>query len=191
MDLRIVPESVNDLAAYSTIPIAFPVRSRLAVKPVADGLGGLLLVEEPVTPPYVKDYDALPGEGPAAWSGQFDLSRWGLLGSFDGTLRVGGAAVAWKTPALEMLDGRDDLAVLWDMRVHPDYRGRGVGQRLFAAAADWARQRGCRELRVETQNNNVTACRFYARQGCELRTIRRDAYPSLPDEVQLLWRYVL
>jgi ribosomal protein S18 acetylase RimI-like enzyme len=100
---------------------------------------------------------------------------------------VGGAVAAWNTPSVDMLEGRSDLAVLWDVRVDPEYRERGVGHCLFTAVTDWARTRGCRTLKVETQNINVPACRFYARQGCELRTIRSDAYPDLPDEVQLLW----
>ena len=40
---------------------------------------------------------------------------------------------------------------------------------------------------VETQNVNVRACRFYARQGFALGAVNRDAYPDLPDEVLLLW----
>ena len=86
-----------------------------------------------------------------------------------------------------MLEGRDDLAVLWDLRVSPDARGQGIGHHLFAAAEDWARARGCREIKIETQNNNVAACRFYARQGCVLQTVRENAYPDLPDETQLIW----
>jgi hypothetical protein len=58
-----------------------------------------------------------------------------------------------------MLNGRNDLAVLWDVRVHPEYRGRGVGHRLFTAAAEWARTRDCRVLKIETQNINAPACR--------------------------------
>ena len=42
-------------------------------------------------------------------------------------------------------------------------------------------------MKVETQNINVPACRFYARMGCELGTIDRFAYPDLPGETQLLW----
>ena len=60
-------------------------------------------------------------------------------------------------------------------------------RKLFQAAAKWARSRGCRQLKIETQNINVPACKFYASQGCELRTIHPDAYPELPDEIQLLW----
>jgi ribosomal protein S18 acetylase RimI-like enzyme len=58
---------------------------------------------------------------------------------------------------------------------------------LFAAAAAWAQSRGCGELKVETQNTNVPACRFYEKHKCELRQVNRNAYPSLPAEIQLLW----
>ena len=86
-----------------------------------------------------------------------------------------------------MLEGRSDLAVLWDLRVSPEWRGRGVGTRLFQAAEDWARRRGKAELKIEAQNINPAATRFYARMGCELRSVNADAYPMLPDEVQLLF----
>ena len=33
----------------------------------------------------------------------------------------------------------------------------------------------------------VRACRFYERQGCQLRAIDRAAYAELPDEIQLFW----
>ena len=86
-----------------------------------------------------------------------------------------------------MLENRTDLTVLWDIRIHPDYRRQGIGQALFRAAETWARSRGCRQLKVESQNVNLPACRFYAKQGCVLGAIDRFAYADLPDEVQLLW----
>jgi GNAT superfamily N-acetyltransferase len=95
--------------------------------------------------------------------------------------------VAVGTAALDLLEGRSDLAVLWDIRVMPAVRGHGFGRGLFEAAEAWARARGCRELKVETQNVNVPACRFYAALGCELRLVQEDAYPQCPGEVQLLW----
>lgn len=98
-----------------------------------------------------------------------------------------GAVIAFNTPGVDMLDGRSDLAVLWDIRVAPEARGKGVGSALFRAVESWAAARGCRQLKIETQNVNVPACRFYQRQGCVVGGIRRLAYPELPDEVQLLW----
>ena len=87
-----------------------------------------------------------------------------------------------------MLEGRTDVALLWDIRVAPAVRNRGIGAALLAAGEGWARARGALALEVETQNTNVPACRFYARHGFTLRAVRRGAYPELPDEVQLIWR---
>jgi hypothetical protein len=58
---------------------------------------------------------------------------------------------------------------------------------LFNAALEWGRTRGCRTLKVETQNINLSACRLYTRMGCTLVAINRRSYPDLPDETQLLW----
>ena len=42
-------------------------------------------------------------------------------------------------------------------------------------------------IKIETQNTNVRACRFYERQGCQLRAVHHAVYPELPEEIQLLW----
>jgi len=91
------------------------------------------------------------------------------------------------TPGVDLLAGRDDVAVLWDVRVAPAQRGAGVGSALFRAAESWAGAHGCGKLKIETQNINIVACRFYRKMGCTLGRIDRFAYPELPDEVQLLW----
>lgn len=186
MRIEVREEPFAAIADYAAVPIAFEVRRTLDVEVIDAGLGGFVLSERPVDVPYVKDYDVLDG-GPARWAERFDLSNWGLLAARAGGRMVGGAAVACDTPALAMLEGRRDLAVLWDIRVAPEARGAGVGAALFRAAQAWAAARGCRQLKVETQNINVPACRFYARQGCVLGVIHRFAYPELPHEVQLLW----
>lgn len=187
MRIRICEEPPSSLADYARVPIAFEVRTRLVVTAPDAGLGGLHLVAERVAPPYVKDYDADPANHPTAWARHFDLARWGILAAYAGGERAGGAVVAWSTPEVVLLEGRSDLAVLWDLRVAPALRGRGVGRALFRAAGAWALARGARWLKVETQNVNPDACRFYARQGCVLGAVHRFAYPGLPDEVQLLW----
>jgi GNAT superfamily N-acetyltransferase len=185
MHVTVAEEPMPDLAEYASVPIAFEVRRVLDVAVMDGGLGGFVLSERDVHPPYVKDYDAV--DGPASWAERFDLRNWGWMAARTAGRRVGGAVVAWDTPGLDMLEGRRDLAVLWDIRVTPDARGRGVGAALFRAAEAWAAARGCRTLKIETQNINLPACRFYARQGCVLGAIHRFAYPALPDEVQLLW----
>jgi GNAT superfamily N-acetyltransferase len=186
MRFEVREESLASMAEYAAVSIAFEMRRVLDVELIDGGLGGFALPERVLDVPYVKDYDADDG-GPARWRERFEVSNWGFLGARTGGRLVGGAAVAWDTPGVTMLEGRRDLAVLWDIRVAPEVRGTGVGAALFRAAEAWAAARGCRQLKVETQNVNVPACRFYARQGCVLGAIHRFAYPELPHEVQLLW----
>lgn len=183
-EIRISEEPIDGLGDYASVPIAFEVAS--AFEGHREG-ERFVLAEVPVPSPYVKDYDALQGEHPSEWAGRFDVSRWGVLAASAGGRRVGGAVIAFDTPGVDMLEGRRDLAVLWDIRVAPEARGNGVGAALFRAAEAWARARRCRQIKVETQNVNVTACRFYARQGCVLTMVGPSAYPGLPGEVQLLW----
>ena len=187
MSIEIRDEPVAALAEHARVSIAFEVRERLALRVPDAGLGGLLLELEAVPTPYVKDYDREPGNHPAEWPRRFDVASWGMLSAWIDGARVGGAVVAWASPALDVMEGDAELGVLWDLRVAPAHRGRGVGSALFAAAERWALARGALRLKVETQNVNVAACRFYASRGCELGAMHRFAYPTLPDEVQLLW----
>ncbi len=87
-----------------------------------------------------------------------------------------------------MLVQRHDLAVLWDIRVSPDRRGQGIG-RAYSGVQPWA-ERGCTQMKIETQNVNVPACRFYHSQGAGLGEIDRYAYaghPAVGHEVMLAW----
>jgi ribosomal protein S18 acetylase RimI-like enzyme len=172
---------------YAQVSIAFEVASVLEVDVREGGLGGMVLTERPFPSPYRKDYDAIPGNHPTDWPQQFDMRHWGMMTARENGRLLGGAIIAQQTPELHLLEGRHDLAALWDLRVAPEARGQGVGTALFAAAAKWATARGCRQLKIETQNINVPACKFYARQGCTIGTIHRFAYPDLPHEVQLIW----
>ena len=187
MRIEIREEPITTLDQYASIPIAFEVGSILDVLATANSLGEFILIERPLDGPYIKDYDSINEEEPSQWARRFDISNWVLFAAWAEGRRVGGAVVAFNTPGLNMLEGREDLAVLWDIRVSPEAQGQGVGSALFREAEAWAKAKGCQQLKVETQNINVVACRFYARQGCELGAVNHKAYPEFPDEVQLLW----
>jgi GNAT superfamily N-acetyltransferase len=173
------------LIEYARIPIVFEVNAVLDVDDQPTG-GGFTLSERRIQTPYLKDYDEI-AETPPEWPRRFDTSKWGLMIVRIDDQCVGGVTVAYDTPGLDILEGRSDLAVLWDIRVAPEKRRHGIGGSLFQAAEAWAVVRGCRHLKVETQNINVAACRFYARHGCGLRAAHPGVYPECPDEVQLLW----
>jgi ribosomal protein S18 acetylase RimI-like enzyme len=190
IEIETLAINATNLADYANIPISFEVRSKLDIKLLDNGLDGMVFDEEKVIPPYIKDYDGLRGEGPTTWAARFDVTNWDLFMARIGEIPVGGATIAFRTPGVDMLDGREDLTVLWDIRVRPEHRRSGIGTKLFAEAAKWSKERGCTQLKVETQNTNVPACRFYTRQGCRLGEVHRYKYiyhPEVSHEIMLVW----
>lgn len=184
MIVDVVQESQPDLAAYARVPISFEVREILRVAEEPAGARRYRTTTSDTTP-WVKDYDLI--DPPTKWPAQFDVTRWAFFAALSGGERVGGAAVVFQAPGVDMLRGRADVAILWDIRVAPAARGQGVGKALMSAVEAWASAQGARWLEVETQDINVPACRFYERSGFELRSVDPNAYPALPDETQLLW----
>ena len=175
MEIELVEVPISALTTHASISIAFEVDRILEIETRGHEF---VLSERQLEISYTKDYDSIPGEGPASWPKRFDVSNWGLIEARVDDRTVGGAVIASDT---------GDQAVLWDIRVVPELRRQGIGAGLFRAAETWAIKRGCRRLTVETQNINAGACRFYARQGFTLREINRLAYPELPGEIQMTW----
>ncbi|MGM0405390.1 MAG: GNAT family N-acetyltransferase [Thermoplasmatota archaeon] len=188
MDIRLKEISFEEIDEYVEIPITFKVNRIYDIRLIDEGLGGIKLVEKELDENYMKDYgDDSDLKG---LEDEFDTSNWGFFTAYVEDELVGGVIIAYDTEGVNMLSGRDDMAVVWDIRVHPEYRGKGVGYKLFKKAVDWSKKRDCKLLKVETQNINVPACRFYVRQGCKLGCIDRYAYSkeeNLSHEVMLLW----
>lgn len=81
-------------------------------------------------------------------------------------LRRGGRAVAMVNLLYTVSTALGDrVAILEDMVVHPDYRGRGAGSRLLRGAIEFARGEGCRRITLLTDQDNAAAIRFYKRLG--------------------------
>ncbi|MEU4526921.1 GNAT family N-acetyltransferase [Micromonospora ureilytica] len=56
-------------------------------------------------------------------------------------------------------------ASIEDLAVHPDWRSRGVGSNLLAAARAWAHERGVDYVFLESGLARTEAHRFYLREG--------------------------
>ncbi len=81
-------------------------------------------------------------------------------------------------------------AYVEDIVVDAAYRRRGVGAARNAGGVEWAKARRLPGVMLETQNNNVAACRFYQHCGFELGGFDRRLYQGLDpetDEVALYW----
>jgi ribosomal protein S18 acetylase RimI-like enzyme len=188
MSRTILEEPPTRLAEYAEVPIGFTVAEMLDERACAALSQDAPFDAVVVSPAYWKDYDSYPGSHPSAWPQLFDLSRWTILAAYDREGRVGGATVIIDDPHIDLLRDCSGCALLWDIRVAPDARRQGIGGALLEAVERRSRERGARSLRVETQNINVPACRFYHAHGFRLERVVLGAYPSLPNEMQLLWR---
>lgn len=174
----------DDWREYDKIPMILTVNQILKVRKRGKGLKGLSYAFEAVSvEPFTVDFD--DKESTKRWSEAFDVQGWVMFMAYDGADPVGGAVIAARTPEIHMLDGREDMAVLWDIRVKEAYRSRGIGKMLFDTARRWCRKNSYALLKIECQNTNVPACRFYERQGAELEVINRHGYGT--DECMFLW----
>jgi GNAT superfamily N-acetyltransferase len=183
---KVAAQDVDLIQGYRAVSSFVEAHCILRCDPDWDGMGGLRLTEAAVDPPFTKNY-ANTEDDPIPMHHRWDTSEWGIFVATEGDTVVGGCVVAMRTEGVDMLEGRKDMAVLWDIRVRADCRGSGIGTKLFEGAASYAAQRGCKVLKIETQNVNVPACRFYRKQGCHLGGINIHAYAEFPEEVQLLW----
>lgn len=185
MRIELLPPAKEILEAYEKIDIGFEIRSRVQIGPLRNS-GGDAIIASP-EPARWKDYDWCEEDRPTVLPSRWNTEHWTVVAAKVGGEWLGGAIVARDTPEMELLGNRRDLALIMDVRVRPDVRGTGTGRSLFAAAAQWAKDRGCVEVRVETQDTNEAACRFYRAMGCSLHSVDEHGYEGI-DEAKIIWR---
>ena len=87
---------------------------------------------------------------------------------------VGFASVAERMHPAQPMYRSHRYALIDNAVVAADHRGRGIGQALFDAAAEWTRVRGIAAAQVQVWNGNDGAYRFYQRQGFHPITTRME-----------------
>lgn len=87
----------------------------------------------------------------------------------------------------------NNCARIDDFAVDRAYRRQGLGRQLMDEAVCWAWDQGLRVVRLETQANNIPACRFYERYGFRLGGFDRHLYDEIPahprPETALFWYF--
>ena len=126
-------------------------------------------------PPYMKHYQK--GDLPAHPDAP---DRWVFVALLDGSL----------AGRIVLSEGWNRYAWVEDIAVDAGHRRAGVGRALMDRAIAWAVERGLPGIRLETQNNNVPACKFYESCGFRLGGFDRDLYRGLDEattEIALCW----
>lgn len=82
-------------------------------------------------------------------------------------------------------------AFIEDIAVAASARRQGVGTALMERAKEWAAQGGMQGLALETQDNNLAACRFYAKCGFAVGAVNTMLYRNFErpycDETAVFW----
>ncbi|MED1135826.1 streptothricin N-acetyltransferase SatA [Bacillus paranthracis] len=83
-------------------------------------------------------------------------------------------------------------AYIEDITVDKKYRTLGVGKRLVVQAKQWAKEGNMSGIMLETQNNNIAACKFYEKCGFVIGGFDFLIYKGLDmtnDEVAMYWYF--
>ena len=84
----------------------------------------------------------------------------------------------------------NNYAQIDDFAVDSVARRKGIGRLLMDEVVHWAHRQNLPGLRLETQSNNVAACRFYYRYGFRLGGFDTRLYTALESarhEIALFW----
>lgn len=88
----------------------------------------------------------------------------------------------------------NNTAFIWNIMIDERARGQGIGRRFIDHTIEWARQKKLRAIMLETQTNNVPACRFYSHMGFHLTGIHDSFYGNndyQKNEIAIFWTYPL
>jgi streptothricin acetyltransferase len=155
MDVVIRAPDRHDLGDAYGLDGSFVVESELAL--FAEG--GVVRYEVVPVPRHEKSY---AGEG---LSGHLDApGKAVFIAYLDGS--VAGRVV--------LSEGWNRHAWIEDIAVDARRRRAGVGRALMDRSIAWATERKLPGIRVETQSNNVPACKFYESCGFHLGGFDRD-----------------
>ena len=84
---------------------------------------------------------------------------------------------------------REDVQVN-NIAVHPDFRGKGIGEALMRHVIDKVRKNGATFMTLEVRPSNAAAVTLYQKLGFEILGTRKNYYTN-PDEDAYLMGLVL
>lgn len=89
---------------------------------------------------------------------------------------------------VKLISWWNGYAYIDDLIVNPQFRGHGVGKALMEAAIQWSREKRFPGIMLETQDDNVAACKLYEACGFILGGFDRYTLKNFkPDETALFW----
>ena len=80
-------------------------------------------------------------------------------------------------------------AFIEDIAVAKSHRKAGIGSKLISKADEWAKLNDLSGLMLETQDNNLLACRFYSKHGFQIGSVDTMLYANFDNahEKAVFW----
>lgn len=147
-------------------------RRHQVVTKVFRGRGGEYILEDD---PFISEWDLETRRENARELTDCTKNGGAVFGVFDGSKLIGFAAVSPK-----LFGSRSQYAELITMQISEDYRGMGLGRKLFSLTEEAARDLGAEKLYISGHPAYETQM-FYRSMGCtrvqELDPIRFEKEP--------------
>lgn len=91
---------------------------------------------------------------------------------------------------IHIIKSWNNYGLIEDIKVDLEHRRSGVGGALIAKAKSWTQKNNLRGLMLETQTNNVGACKFYESCGFRIGGFDYFLYQGIQmntNEVAVFW----
>lgn len=83
-----------------------------------------------------------------------------------------------------------DEAHITNIAVHPDYRGRGIGDKLVKRIIEIVKDNGLNSITLEVRDSNQEAIYLYEKNGFTREGLRRGYYSDTNDDALIMWKKV-
>ena len=118
------------------------------------------------------------------------------VGELDGSLAAGmivsqGTDKTYGDPPWQVDAPDEETAVIHTLGISPGLTGQGLALEMLEGAADLARERGWRSLRLDVLESNRPALRLYERAGFTYMATKKIWYESTGRANFLLYEYVV
>ena len=81
-----------------------------------------------------------------------------------------------------------DESHVTNIAVHPDFRGKKIGELILGGMMTRAVWRGARRMTLEVRKSNLVAQKLYVKLGFEPKGIRKDYYTDTKEDAIIMWK---
>lgn len=83
-----------------------------------------------------------------------------------------------------------DEAHITNIAIHPEYRDRGIGDKLIKMIIEMVRENGLKSITLEVRDSNQQAIYLYEKNGFTIEGVRKGYYFDTNDDALIMWKEI-